>query len=187
MKKLCIAVAIMSLCLVLTGCGKRFTVTNPNPTYRDVQATVTDKTMTCNDKVYDYTVKPVESTYYITVTYEDGVVFTWRPGNSGGYIKEQSSDALRQEAGYLRGFDAAQLINNAIAVKVSREKEHNPDFIYGFLLTLIGVFHAAFPRKVFHLTIGWQYKDLEPTDARLTVTSMSGVLMVIVGLVMMIK
>lgn len=51
----------------------------------------------------------------------------------------------------------------------------------GLLIIIIGVLNVFSPETMWHLGEGWKYKDVETSDAALTMQRIGGVAVVVVG------
>jgi hypothetical protein len=59
------------------------------------------------------------------------------------------------------------------------------NMFFGVIAAVIGVLQVTQPRAAFFLAKGWKYRNLEPSDAFLLVTRISGTIFVVVGILLM--
>ena len=179
--------ALLFCMLILTAQAWEKTVPIGNQT-----ATVTQDTVTYQDKIYRYIYTAAGRGYELTITYDDGVVYSWTmndPGGggsfgAGGYNDIAIEDADRTAKDYLAGQQLVSVIEQTNEnLKSGGSRGNN---FFGILLIAAGVFYAAFPRKAFAITTAWQYKNLEPSDARLTINCIVGILLTFVGVLMLL-
>jgi len=54
--------------------------------------------------------------------------------------------------------------------------------VFAVVVILIGIFNLIAPDAAWHLSLGWQFKDAEPSDAALVMTRIGGGAAVLIGL-----
>ncbi|MFF2885799.1 DUF6199 family natural product biosynthesis protein [Paenibacillus sp. NPDC057967] len=59
--------------------------------------------------------------------------------------------------------------------------------LFGFILIIFGVISAVSPQSVWYISVGWKFKDAEPSDAALAMHRITGVIGVIVGIILIVS
>lgn len=158
--------------------------------YGNSEATVENNVITYKGISYTYTESATSRGYETKITYPDGLVFLWEvtqnsgsiTGGGGGYQDLETTDEMVTAKGYLTGFELIDLLEAA----VPRPNEKRGNVLLGIVLIAAGLLNLVFPKKVYALTVGWQYKNLEPSDARLTLNAICGLVVAVFGFFMLL-
>jgi len=59
--------------------------------------------------------------------------------------------------------------------------------LVGFILIIIGVISAVSPQSAWYMSIGWKFRDAEPSDAALAMHRITGVIGVIIGIILIVS
>ena len=184
MKHLRILLPLLILALILSGCGKQ----SPEPyTYtfsRDNQVitlTVNPETRTILDgtDVYDYVAEKHGSITSYVITYPNGATYHWTAteyGGAGGWSDDY--DEIR----YIPGDFLVDALDQAVS-QTAPYRERKGNVGIGLLLMGLGAVSFLFPEVMFHLRKGWMFWDAEPSDAYLTWSRISGVIIAVLGLI----
>lgn len=158
--------------------------------YGNSEATVENNVITYKGVSYTYAESATISGYETKITYPDGLVFLWEVTKSsgsmttggGGYQDLEITDEMVEAKGYLTGWQLMDLLEAA----APRPNEKRGNVLLGIVLMAVGLLNLVFPKKVYALTVGWQYKNLEPSDARLTINAIGGLILAVFGFFMLL-
>lgn len=171
-----IIILLLLLAMVLSACGKPevFTVEKQGMTFTlDTE----NCTITQNGNVYRYKIDQGNANIKYTVTYPDGATYYM---NWSGGIGTGGGNALYNDKPRLDG-------NILIAILREEMASRNPpDYILVSLLCIgLGIFNAAAPQAACYLSRGWLYKNAEPSEAYLVLTQVSGIALIIGGVILL--
>ena len=171
-----IFILLLLLSLVLSACGKPavYTVEKQGMTFTlDTE----NCTITQNGNVYRYEIEQGNATIKYTITYPDGA--TYRMNWSGG-IGTSGGNALYNDEPRLDGNILIAILREELASRKA------PDYILVSLLCIgLGIFNAAAPKAVCYLRRGWRYKNAEPSEAYVALTQISGIALIIGGVILL--
>ncbi len=159
--------------LFLVGCAQKqvseYTITMENQTF---VINTENKTITNDGDIYKYRVD--ETTYHIT--YPDNSKYEWTQQDTigyGGYSDDHNENK------YIPG----EVLVDVISIK-HNSRNVQKDFLLIGVLLFFGMWNAMSPYSSWYLSYGWRYKDVEPSDFALGFGRISGIIMVIVGLIL---
>lgn len=167
---LLLAVALLCGCMqpqityTVTNNGTVFTVDTENSTISDGQ------------HIYTYEVSGSQ----VTITYPDGSTYYWTwTGNIGygGWSEDYDPETYA---------DGGMLIDT-LSIEDSKSGSGGGRVLAGLLLIAIGLWYTLSPYSAWYLSYGWRYKDAEPSSAALTVSRISGIVVILFGIVIMFK
>ena len=164
-----------ALCfLLLTACEEK---SDPNVYDVEYGGTVytvnhNNRTISFNGHVCRYEVNGNS----ITLTYPDGSTYWWSTSGNIGY-GGWSDDY--DENRYVSG-DTLWEVLEADRPGTKQNSNHGG---LGILLVIFGIFEAVFPQASWWLSHGWRYKNAEPSELALGLGRMTGVIMVIAGII----
>ncbi len=172
---------------------------------RDVHCTGPDEkfvlivgadTVTRNGEVYEFSLSArTRSAYSMLINYPDGYQYT---ADSDGMVTSSNAMFVRSKGRESReGFDVFELdpqypkpeiLADAILLANAPEKERNP-LLYLMLLVLVGVglFALIKPEASWRHSIGWQFRNAEPSDVALIWQRVGGVIMIIMAIVLLAR
>lgn len=179
MKHLRILLPLLILALILSGCGEE-----PMPyEYASGDRTVTvdpiNCSITCGEDVYLYEVEKTETRTGYVIQYPNGAIFHWSAtehGGAGGWSDDY--DEIR----YIPGDFLVDALDQAVS-QTAPYRERKGNVGIGLLLMGLGAVSFLFPEVMFHLRKGWMFRDAEPSDAYLTWSRISGVIIAVLGLI----
>ena len=189
MKKICIFLFLTAL--LLTGCKTGKAPETPYAVITDnrgemVALTVDTAagTITHQDDVYRYSVEDSA----VTIHYPDGCCFTRdNRENQGRYFYEDSGpDAIINRPDYLDGELLAGIIADNIPEELGFNEENIALIFLGLVTAALGIFPTFFPHRCWKLRYGWAYENPEPSTLGLVITKLSGVLLMLSGVVITI-
>ena len=170
-----IALLILSLCACSAPAGTvPYTVTKNGTdfTVDPENGTIFDGTNT-----YSYSFSSTYAGSELEFIYPDGSSWWWREENGFG-VGGWSNDY--HGADYIPG-EVLQEI-----VEAGSPKQSAPRNLWlNFVLLAIGIFYLAVPRAAWFLVYGWRYKDAEPSDIALTMSRISGALLIILAVILL--
>ena len=183
------------LVLVLSACGQedpnQYTAEQDGTLYT---VTLTESgsrsetgTITGGGETYTYLITVQEGGYSVEITYPNGSRF-WQEGHDMNGFTTTSTDCDS-------GYDPDRYVSGETLVDVLSRKMAEPGdtgrqtgrAVLGALLALAGGLCIAFPRAAWYLFSGWRYRDAEPSDAALTLHSLSGVLTAAIGVILFLS
>lgn len=163
------------LALILTACGAE---TVKTVEYRGMAFTLDmeNGTITHDGTVYEYEAETHGDSARYTVFYPDGASYTmsWSGNIGGGGGDERYYDADRLDG---------DILVDLLRDNLPKEK-HPGRFGLGLLVVALGVFDAAAPQAAWYLSRGWAYRNAEPSDAALAVARLSGIVLIIIGVIL---
>ncbi|MFF2481048.1 DUF6199 family natural product biosynthesis protein [Paenibacillus sp. NPDC058071] len=59
--------------------------------------------------------------------------------------------------------------------------------LFGFILFILGIVAVLSPNTAWYLSIGWKFKDAEPSDAALFMHRVGGIIGVVFGLILLVS
>lgn len=174
MKKLIVFLVGLFLGLTLCSCSTNTTqnvvVSGEIYTIDTVEKTIEDSKYT-----YKYTFSGNSKTYTIELTYPDGSEYKIT-GKSGNVIS--SGDVINKM------YASPNVLSNIILNKAPKTNEGNPlKFIISFFAIGIGILNTLCPHIFWYLEYGWRYKNSEPSNLALTFIRISGVIVIIFGII----
>lgn len=174
-----ILILLAALCLLLlaacernTGDPNVYDVEYQGKTYTvdQINQTIAVDGYVCHFKVSGH------SSVKFEVTYPNGseYYFTWS-GNvgSGGYSGDYD------ESRYVSGDTLWEVLEQG---KPGAQRNSGHWFI-GLLLVGFGVLEAVYPQLSWYLSHGWRYKNAEPSELAMGLGRVTGVIMIIAGII----
>jgi hypothetical protein len=76
---------------------------------------------------------------------------------------------------------------SSMSIYNAEREVHIMNGFVGFVLIVLGVITVASPYAAWYLSIGWKFKDAEPSEAALFMHRLGGVIATIVGLVLLVS
>ena len=172
MKRL-FAVLLAVLLLFLTACSEGRPAAYTVEVNGELFAVDTEKcTVTHGGDVYEYVMD--DST--IDITYPNGAVYWWRITNNGGV---GGWDDSYDEERYVSG----STLVNILEEQVPEVKDYTGKIILAVVLVLLGLWQLIWPRTAWYWAHGWQYKNVEPSDAGLAGARFGGVVFLVIAVV----
>ena len=115
-----------------------------------------------------------------SVIYPNGYEYSHKSMN--GTIAESSGSYDSTEgSGYISGISLEMAINSAAQATSAGQRVVSP--IVSIILLGLGVFCIISPKSLWWLTRGWMYKNVEPSDLALGIYRVSGVIVVLIGII----
>lgn len=59
--------------------------------------------------------------------------------------------------------------------------------LFGLILMVFGIISAVSPQSAWYISIGWKFKDAEPSDAALAMHRITGVIGVVIGIILIVS
>lgn len=168
------ALLLVLLCACEGESKNIYTATDGERTYTiDLEA----QTISYDDVVCQFS---LSSGAYPTfcVTYPDGSSW-WRKSYETSWSSGWSDDY--DENRYVPG----ELLWSMLGGQSSEQSGGSGGYLLiGLLLVGLGIFYVAAPRASWYLSHGWKFKDVEPSDAALTLRRFGGVAAILIGAIM---
>ncbi len=184
MKKISKYIILTFILLIMAGCSAP--VNEDRDVYTILEGGINytvntvDKTITAEDgTVFSYKIS--DSTAYIT--YPDGSTFWWKiieNGGFGGWSDDYDGGK------YVSGETLVKILTAEIPVEKTNDEEPTIAPIFGLAFAAVGILYTVKPHKAWHMNVGWQIKNSEPTENALTYYRLGGIIMTIMGIMMMI-
>lgn len=183
----------LALVLLLCACGKAQTVFTIEKNGHTLTVNTENLTVYDGTNTYRYLntgfgtgSKNVKTTIY----YPDGSTYWWSASTSGGVTTGGGgwSDDY-DETRYIPGETLVEAVEQALE---TASRGHDVNWVWilcGLFCIAYGIFGCALPEKAWylgHLLRMWQYRELEPTEAALSMTRFGGGLSIAVGVFLMI-
>ena len=175
MKRLCIVILSLLLAVSLVGCGEQepLEVTDRYGnayTIDPEQGTISD-----GENTYEYTYEGDSEDFTITIHYPNGGRYQYSQSNGFG---TGSGNARYSENFYVAGELLADILQENIPKRGSAR-----NILAALVLAGGGIFLLACPEVAWYWQSGWRYKNAEPSDIALSVTRISGVVAIIIGII----
>ncbi len=165
---------LLCLCLLMvTACGaeSRSSVYEKDGFVIDTD----NRTITHGEDVYTYTLSGGSSSTFVEFTYPNGATYSWtKQGNMSHGSWSDDYDPER----YVEGGDLIDLLE----LEAPRRSRGSP--LAALLLLVIGLADAIFPRAAWYLSCGWRFRNAEPSDAALVLGRVSGVILILAGVIL---
>lgn len=166
----------MALCvLFLSACGKD----SGDPNVYDVEyggKTYTvdqnNRTIAFDGHVCQFEVSGSGSTMRFKVTYPNGATYSgsgWAGSHSDDYDPDR----------YVSGDTLWDVLEQGRP----GEQKNSGHWFIGLLLVGFGILEAAYPQVSWYLSHGWRYKNAEPSDLVLGLGRVTGIIMIIAGII----
>lgn len=167
---------LLLISLLLAGCVSSRLPENATPADgKELIVNQDEQTIFDGQHTYSYDLSGNKDDYHVTITYPDGETYYESLSNGQGHSGWSNG---YNEAAYTSG---SKLVNCVIDLLPQPAKQSMA--LPGVLVLIIGLFSAIFPRGVWQLSIGWLFRNAEPSDAALTMSRVGGIVLVILGLV----
>lgn len=178
MKQIRLILLLTLVAVLFLGCAT--TPVTYTVSYNETDYIVNTELGTISDDLYTYQYKIEDSgsRRSVTITYPDGATYycTYSEnGSVGGWSNDYAPD---------RYTDGDTLL---AVLEVNAPKEYSGHPFVGLLLIALGLWYTLSPYSAWYLSYGWRYKDAEPSDAALTISRISGVLVILFGIFAMFK
>lgn len=178
-------VAILIAALLLTGCQSPTAPSGPQTVVFDGMELVVDteaRQVTNGEDVYRFS----QSEDRLSVVYPNGVKCTRH------YFTEHTiSDSYDIEAD-LSGYLSMDTLEAAIDSAIEAEQRHTfspeniPVMLLGIAFVVFGVFAIGNTEGAWQMNTGWQFKNAEPSDLALAMTTIGGIVALIAGIALII-
>jgi uncharacterized protein YcfL len=192
-KRLFIVFLMLLMAASLIGCSEQKTIqeTTQKTVYETnmngiaLQVDTAKKTISDGKYTYQYELSGDKTSYNMTITYPNGGAFWWNGSESGG--SGDWSDAYEEgifvQKLYVRGNTLVDAVAAAEGLNETDAKQSNVGkVLIGLILIAFGIFELVAPETSWYLFRGWAYKNLEPSDAALTVARIGGGIAVFIGI-----
>ncbi len=180
-----IALNMMFLLFLFTACSNRNPDNEPfNTTINGQVVTIqfndgtTSEGIIKSDKgeyAFSY---PFSDTF--SVIYPNGYAYSHKSLNGAIAASSGSYDST-EALGYIGGISLEMAVQSAARLKSANQRIVSP--FVSILLLGIGIFSIISPRSLWWLSRGWMYKNVEPSDLALVIYRVSGVIVVLFGIV----
>ena len=177
MKRL-LAILLVLQVLTLVGCAskKPITVTDWSGNEYIIdrkQGTISDGAYT-----YQYTCEGDADVYQITIEYPNGGTYHYEQNYGFGAA---SHNSLYREENYTSGDLLAEVLADNIVTEASAR-----NILAVVILSAGGLFCIIAPKTGWHMRVGWQFRDAEPSDAAITYTRIGGGICLVVAVIMLL-
>jgi len=135
-------------------------------------------TITHDGAVYEYTFD--DDSY--SITYPNGASY-WM--NSDGMFTNGGWSDNYDANTYVSGETLEEVITTAHHLRNSNRGSFKGNFLVGLLVIGIGVLTISFPKTHWFMSWGWRYKNAEPSNAALTMSVITGVIIIIAGVILL--
>lgn len=170
-----IFLVLLLVALLLSACGAE---TVKTVEYRGMAFTLDmeNGTITHDGTVYEYEADTHGDSTRYTVFYPDGASYSmaWSDYIGGGGGDDRYYDADRLDG---------DILVDVLRDNLPKEKEPGR-FGLCLLVVALGVFYTAAPQAAWYLSRGWAYRNAEPSDAALAVARLSGIVVIIFGVIL---
>lgn len=171
--------------LLLTGCAN--TAAPGEYEAGGVSLTVNHEfsRVTDGQHVYNFTREDIGDGEKIVITYPNGVQY-YRT-NDRAMVAEGLIGGLEDTD--ISGYIDPDILFDAICDQRSGggfSMEKLPVFLLGAAFLIFGIFSIGNAEGAWRANIGWQFKDAEPSDLALSMTTVGGVVLLLVGIVMIV-
>ena len=175
MKRICITILVLLLAVSLVGCGEQEPLEVTDRYGNEYTIDREQQTISDGENIYKYTYEGDSEDYSITIEYPNGGSYHY--GESSGFGSGGGNSKYDPQ----RYTDADRLIGLLLDNMPKRGSVRK--ILAALVLIGGGIFLLACPEIAWYWESGWRYKDAEPSDVALTVTRISGVVAVIIGIV----
>ena len=175
MKRICITIMVLLLVLSLVGCGEQGPLEVTDRYGNEYTIDREQGTISDGENTYEYTYEGDSEVFTITIRYPNGGSYRYSQSNGFG---TGSGNAKYSENFYVAGDLLADILQDNLPKRGSAR-----NILAALVLIGGGIFLFACPEVAWYWESGWRYKDAEPSDVALTVTRISGVVAVIIGIV----
>ena len=180
LQRTCVFLLALLLIFALSACQKEdstvYTVTKEGISY-----TIDRENCTITDGkyIYRYTFEGNASTYNATINYPNGASYWWEGTNFGGY------------GGNSYGYDESLYASGEVLTEILKEKAPKPpksfaEILGGLIFLGFGILFVAKPEVFARRRLYLWAKNPEPSDFAIAMYRVSGVLMIIVGVVLLL-
>ena len=176
MKHFRVLLPLLVLALLLFGCSRE-----PQP-YEYVRGDIAlsvdpaDQTITHGENVYNYTMEESRTGQVsFVIDYPNGGIFHWSTTGTGG---AGGGNEAYNKIDYLPG----PLLVDALEENIPREKTGS--VFVGIILIALGGANFIWPERFFNYRYRWVVRDAEPSNANIMWEKITGVLILVLGLVL---
>ena len=170
---------VLTLLLCACGAAEDASVYEVSHSGYDLVVDTQAQTITCGGDVVSYTVSGTTKKT-IRLLYPDGSTYFRTYDSNGGYAGGWSDDYV--EGTYVPGDVLMDVVTGGTNPTSSFDGANTT--AAGILLLIVGIFNAAAPRTCWHLSLGWKFRDAEPSDLALTMGRVGGIAAAAIGLVL---
>jgi hypothetical protein len=174
-KRLCILLLSLLLLMSLWACAPipEYTVELDQKTYT---VNTQNKTISDGTYTYRYEYSGTKQSYTFTVNYPNRIVYTITGNN--GIASIAGSDSLDGTP-----YPSVGILHSILTDK--KPQHFNPAKWLGVLFAIgCGAFVTANPEVIWYWTNGWKFQNAQPSELALTTTTISGIFMIIGGILM---
>lgn len=166
MKPCFLGVIVIFLCVTLWGCGSEIRGDDHGTQYTINKL---DQSITYGNLRYDYEYN--ENSRMITLSHNGNVQYYRMEGQ-----------------GIVGSGDTLGTSNVAFVLykELNKNKRCGENLLLGSIFIILGFINWAEPALAWHLSEGWKYRDVEPSDTALAMTRVGGIIGVIVGIIFVI-
>ena len=168
-------ILLLILALVLAGCGEQEPLTAFDRYGNEYTIDREQGTIFDGENTYQYTYEGDSEVFTITIDYPNGGCYRYSQSNGFG---SGSWNAKYSENFYKAGDLLADMLQDNIPKKGSAR-----NILAALVLAGGGIFLFACPEVAWYWQSGWRYKNAEPSDIALSVTRISGVVAIIIGII----
>lgn len=170
MKRLMTVCLTALMLLTACACASAGTYTAGEYEVDRGKGTISDGT-----NIYRYTFTGNASSYQIEITYPDGSTYWWNQQEGSGY------------GGQSGGYEEGRYASGAAlcgAIEAGAPKSLGV-VVLAVVLAGIGLFGAILPNAAWYCSIGWKFKNAEPSGAALALTRAGGAAVIFAAVILL--
>jgi len=173
MKRIIFAMLIFAL-VFLCACTQKTSTYDVPKDGRVYTVNLDNRTITHGTFVYQFQI----SNNSAEITYPDNSTF-FRSYNNNGYTGGWSEDY--DETKYVSGDTLIDILEGGDLERSTQNGGIHPFF--SIVLLIAGTLSLCFPKAVWYMNYGWRYKNAEPSDMALGMSSFGGGLAVFIAII----
>ena len=177
MKRL-LALILALLVLTLASCASKKTIAVTDWSGNEYIIDQKQSTISDGAYTYQYTCEGDADVYQITVEYPNGGTYHYEQNNGFGTA---SRNSLYSEENYTSGDLLTEVLADNIVTDASAR-----NILAVVILSAGGLFCIIAPKTAWHMRVGWQFRDAEPSDAAITFTRIGGGICIVVAAIMLL-